>query len=104
MARFDCWTNPIAEDRGLFPFVLEIHSDLLHAFAERVVMPLAIANAIPGMTDRFNPLIQVAGTACRLHPLGMAVFQRHDLRQNVGNARNQALEIETAIDMLLRGC
>lgn len=103
MARFDCWVNPIEEDRGVFPVVLEIHSDLLHAFAERVVMPLAVPDSIPGMTDRFNPLIQLAGVSLRLHPLGIAVFHRQDLRQNMGNAREQALEIEMAIDMLLRG-
>ena len=103
MARFDCWANPIVEDRGMFPIVLEIQSDLLHAFAERVVVPLVFRDAIPGLTDRFNPLIEVAGASHRLHPLGIAVFHRRDLRNHVGNARAQALEVETAIDMLLRG-
>ena len=103
MARFDCWANPIPEDRGLFPAVLEIQSDFLYAFAERVVVPLAVPDAIPGMTNRFNPLIEVAGTSYRLHPLGIAVFHRQDLRQQLGSARAQAMEVETAIDMLLRG-
>ena len=103
MARFDCWANPIEEDRTVFPIVLEIQSDLLHVFAERVVVPLAVIGAIPGMTDRFNPSIQLAGAAYRFHPFGIAVFHRHDLRKQVGHARAQALEIETALDMLLRG-
>ena len=103
MARFDCWANPIVEDRGVFPIVMEIQSDLLHAFVERVVVPLARPEAIPGMTDRFNPLIEVGGTPYRFHPLGIAVFHRHDLRGHLGNSRGQALEIETALDMLLRG-
>ena len=103
MARFDCWANPISEDRGLFPAVLEIQSDLLYAFAERVVVPLAVTDAIPGMTNRFNPLIDVGGVSYRLHPLGIAVFHRQDLRQLFGSARAQALEVETAIDMLIRG-
>ena len=103
VARFDCWANPIEEDRAVFPIVLEIQSDLLHAFAERVVVPLAVAGAIPGMTERFNPSIQLAGSAYRFHPLGIAVFHRHDLREHMGHARTQALDIETALDMLLRG-
>ena len=103
MARFDCWSNPISVDRDQFPVVLEIQSDFLYAFAERVVVPLAVPDAVPGMTNRFNPLIDVAGTSYRLHPLGIAVFHRQDLRQQLGSARAQALEVETAIDMLLRG-
>jgi toxin CcdB len=103
MARFDCWKNPITEDNRVFPFVLEIQSDFLNAFAERVVVPLAIPGTVPGMTDRFNPLVAVAGNPFRLHPLGIAVFLRTELRQNVGSARAQMLEIETALDMLLRG-
>lgn len=103
VARFDCWANPIEEDRGVFPVVLEIQSDLLHVFAERVVVPLAVTDAIPGMTERLNPSIKVAGALYRLHPLGIAVFHRRDLRQHIGHASAQALEIETAIDMLLRG-
>jgi len=103
VARFDCWANPIAEDRGEFPVVLEIQSDLLHAFAERVVVPLAAPDAIPGMTERFNPTIEVSGAPYRLHPLGIAVFHRRDLREPMGHARAQALAIETALDMLLRG-
>jgi CcdB protein len=103
VARFDCWANPISEDRDLFPVVLEIQSDFLYAFAERVVVPLAIPDAIPGMTNRFNPVIEVGGATYRLHPLGIAVFHRHDLRQHFGSARVHAMEVEMAVDMLLRG-
>jgi toxin CcdB len=103
VARFDCWDNPIVDDRDLFPFVMEVQSDLLHAFVERVVVPLASPGVIPGMTDRLNPLIQVRGAPYRLHPLGVAVFHRRDLRDHRGNAHRQALEIDTALDMLFRG-
>lgn len=103
MARFDCWVNPISQDRDEFPFVLEIQSDLLHRFAERVVVPLAAPGAVPGMTDRFNPALRVGADTVRLHPLGIAVFHVRDLRESVGNLKAQAIEVETALDMLLRG-
>lgn len=82
---------------------MEVQSDLLHSFVERVVVPLARPDAIPGMTDRFNPLIGVGGQSYRLHPLGVAVFHRRDLREHLGHAHGQALEIDTALDMLFRG-
>ena len=103
MARFDIYPNPITTDRNDFPFVLEIQSDLLYRFVERVCVPLVRAGVIPGLTDRFNPLIEVASELLRLHPLGISVFYVSELRASVASARDGTLEIETALDMLFRG-
>lgn len=103
MARFDVYPNPIAADRGDFPFMLEVQSDLLYRFAERVCIPLVRPDAFPGMTPRFNPAITVAGESFRLHPLGIAVFLVKELRESVGHAQAHALDIETALDMMFRG-
>ena len=103
MARFDIYPNPIRADRGLFPYVLDIQSDLLYQFVERVCVPLASGNTVPGMTDRFNPHIVVNGMPCRLHPLGLTVFLSSELRRPVASAKSQALDIDTALGMLLRG-
>lgn len=103
MARFDVHPNPIESDRDDFPFVMEIQSDLLYRFAERVCVPLTHPHAFPGMIQRFNPALTVAGEALRLHPLGIAVFFARELGPAVANAKAQAIDIETALDMLLRG-
>jgi toxin CcdB len=104
MARFDIYPNPIAPDRDSFPYVMEIQSDLLYRFAERVCVPLMRSGAIPGLTERFNPCILVDGETLRLHPLGITVFFAGELRSAAGTARAETLAIETAMDMLLRGC
>jgi toxin CcdB len=103
VARFDIYPNPIAADRGDFPFVMEIQSDLLYRFTERVCVPLVKSGAFPGVTERFNPVIPVSDEPLRLHPLGIAVFHVQELRQPVASGKVRALEIDTALDMLLRG-
>lgn len=103
MARLDIYANPIEEDRDTFPYVMDIQSDLLYRFAERVCVPLAVPGAFPGMTDRFNPAIPVNDHIARLHPLGIAVFLRNELSHPLASAKPQMLDIETALDMLLRG-
>jgi toxin CcdB len=103
VSRFDIHVNPISADRNDFPYVLEIQSDLLYRFAERVCVPLAQPGAFPGMTERFNPSISVLGQSLHLHPLGIAVFFAQELRQPTTNAQASALQIDTALDMLLRG-
>ena len=102
MARFDIYPNPISEDRGDFPYVLEIQSDLLYQFSERVCVPLVRSGQVPGLTERFNPGVPVNGETFQLHPLGIAVFFASELRSCVGSASTHALAIETALDMLLR--
>ena len=82
--------------------MLEIQSDLLYPFAERVCVPLARPGAFPGMTERFNPAIAVGEQTVHLHPPGIAVFLQSELRQSCNSAKAQMLEMETALDMLLR--
>ena len=103
MARFDIYRNPVTPDRPDFPFVVQIQSDLLYRFVERVCVPLVRQGLIPGLTDRFNPSVIVDGDTLQLHPLGIAVFYTSELRQATATAQARALDIETAVDMLLRG-
>ena len=103
MARFDVHANPIAADRSVFPYVLEIQSDLLYRFTERVCVPLARPGAFPGMTVRFNPVITVLDEPLHLHPLGIAVFYLRELGPSSFSAKASASDIDTAMDMLLRG-
>jgi toxin CcdB len=103
MARLDIYENPIEEDRVAFPYVMEIQSDLLFRFVERVCVPLAWPGAFPGMTERLNPSLTVQGHIVHVHPFGIAVFHASELRNAVSNAKPDTLGIETALDMLLRG-
>lgn len=103
MARFDIYPNPVTPDRSDFPFVLQIQSDFLYRFVERVCVPLVRRDVIPGMTQRFNPPIEVSGEVLRLHPLGVSVFYASELRTPVASVKNEVPDIEDALDMLLRG-
>ena len=103
MARFDIYPNPVTPDRQDFPFVLQIQSDFLYRFVERVCVPLVRQGLIPGVTQRFNPAVSVSGEIFRLHPLGISVFYAIELRSPVAIATNEAPDIEDALGMLLRG-
>lgn len=103
MARLDIYDNPITQDRDAFPYVMEIQSNLLYRFAERVCVPLAMPGAFPGMTERLNPAVVVQGRAVHVHPFGIAVFHASELRHPIAHAKADALAVDTAIDMLLRG-
>ena len=103
MARFDIYPNPVTPDRQDFPFVLQIQSDFLYRFVERVCVPLVRQGLIPGVTQRFNPTVEVSGEVFRLHPLGISVFYANELHSAVATAKNEVPDIEDALDVLLRG-
>ena len=103
--RYDVYPNPVAHLRILFPCVIEIQSDRLYAFTERVCIPLAKPHAFPGITERFNPVLDIAGLdqGLHLHPLGITVFLQRDLRGKLDNLQRCALQIDSAVEYLLRG-
>jgi toxin CcdB len=103
--RYDVYPNPVAALRADFPCVMEIQSDRLYTFAERVCIPLATPQAFPGMTDRLNPRVEVIGfdEPLHVHPLGITVFLQRELRGKIDNLQRQALSIDSAVEFLLRG-
>jgi toxin CcdB len=103
--RYDVYPNPVASLRAAFPCVMEIQSDRHYMFAERVCIPLAKPDAFPGMTDRLNPAVFVAGLDERLHlhPFGITVFLTRELQGKQDNLQGSALQIDQAVEFLLRG-
>jgi toxin CcdB len=103
--RYDIYPNPVAALRADFPCVMEIQSDRLYTFAERVCIPLAAPQAFPGMTERLNPALEVLGfdEPLHLHPLGITVFLQRELRDKIDNLQRQALHIDSSVEFLLRG-
>ncbi|OZA69120.1 CcdB family protein [Acidovorax sp. 39-64-12] len=85
MARLDIYDNPIEEDRHAFPYVMDIQSDLLYRFAERVCVPLAVPGAFPGMTKRFNPAIAVNDQHSRFPAQRAIATPCHRKAPNAGN-------------------
>ncbi len=103
--RYDVYHNPIPSLRAVFPYVLEIQSDRHYMFAERVCIPLAKSDAFPGMTERLNPAVEVAGfkDELHIHPFGITVFLQRELRGKLDNLQRHALRIDSAVEFLLRG-
>jgi toxin CcdB len=103
--RYDVYPNPVASLRATFPCVIEIQSDRNDMFAERVCVPLAKPDAFPGMTERLNPSLKVAGfnENLHMHPFGLTVFLQRELRGKLDNLQRQAPRVDSAVEFLLRG-
>jgi toxin CcdB len=103
MARFDFYANPIADQRRVVPYWLDIQSDFVDAFATRVIVPLLSSSAAGAVTGRLNPQFDIEGRSVFAETQNMTAVPLRLLKKPAGSLRAQQAVIEDAIDFLFRG-
>lgn len=102
--QYDIYPNPSPRMRDLYPYVVDIQSELLNSLPTRMVMPLAItklpANKVPG---KLCPIVSVLGDKFILIPYEAAPLDKKLLKKKSDSARAQASEIVAALDMVVSG-
>lgn len=86
--QFDVFENPSPRMRDVYPYVVDIQSDLLSALATRMVVPLAI-------TVNNKPLMLV--------PFEAAPLDKRLLRSEITSIRDRSHDIIGAMDAVLSG-
>lgn len=102
--QFDVFENPSPRMRDIYPYVVDVQSDLLSALATRMVVPLAITtlptNALP---HRLCPVITVNNKPLMLVPFEAAPLDKRLLRSEIASVRDRSHEIIAAMDAVLSG-
>ena len=86
--QFDVFENPSPRMRDVYPYVVDIQSDLLSALATRMVVPLAI-------TVNNKPLMLV--------PFEAAPLDKRLLRSEITSIRDRSHDIIGAMDAVFSG-
>lgn len=103
MARFDVYTNPIADERKHTPFWLDVQADHLQALGTRVVLPLCRVALKRPLTQRLNPEFDVEGMAVYADVANIATFPLALLRRPVTTLKHERMAIDDALDFLFAG-
>lgn len=102
--QFDVYENPSPRMRDVYPYVVDVQSDLISGLATRMVMPLAITKLprqeLPG---RLCPLIAVRGKPFMLVPFEAAPMDKRLLTTEIDSVRSQSHDIVAAVDAVLSG-
>lgn len=102
--QYDVYQNPSSRMRDLYPYVVDIQSELLSSLPTRLVMPLAItklsANKVPG---KLCPMISVLGEKFMLIPHEAAPLDKKLLKMKADSVKAQASEIVAALDIVVSG-
>lgn len=102
--QYDVYPNPSPRMRDVYPYVLEVQSDLLKALATRMVVPLALTS-LPSssLPRRLCPLMQVKDQSLMLVPFEAAPLDKRHLKSKVTTLRERAGDIVAAMDAVLSG-
>ena len=102
--QYDVYPNPSPRMRDVYPYVVEIQSDLLKALATRMVVPLALTQLPPSSVPRrLCPLFQVNNLSLMLVPFEAAPLDKRHLKSKVTSLRERANDIVAALDAVLSG-
>ncbi len=100
--QFDVYPNPSSRMRDVYPFVVDVQSDLLKALATRMVVPLAITE-LPSasLPRRLCPVLIVQGQSLMLVPFEAAPLDKRHLKTKVSSVRDRAHDVVAAMDAVI---
>lgn len=102
--QFDVFENPSPRMREVYPYVVDVQSDLLSALATRMVVPLAVtALASQNLPRQLCPLISVNDKPLMLVPFEAAPLDKRLLKAEITSIRGRSHEIIAAMDAVLSG-
>ena len=102
--QFDVFENPSPRMRLVYPYVVDVQSDVLGSLATRMVVPLAVSTlATTALPRRLCPTITVNENSFMLVPFEAAPLDKRLLRTLTTNVRERSHDIIAAMDAVLSG-
>ena len=102
--QFDIYENPSPRLRHVYPFVVDVQSNLLSALATRMVVPLAVTNlSAKDLPQRMCPIITVDNKPLMLVPFEAAPLDKRLLSIEIASVLERSYEIIAAMDSVLSG-
>lgn len=102
--QFSVFENPSPRMREVYPFVVDVQSDLLASLATRMVVPLAVTPlAAKDLPRQLCPLITVNDRPLMLVPFEAAPLDKRLLKTEIASIRERSHEIIAAMDAVLSG-
>lgn len=102
--QYDVYPNPSPRMRDVYPYVVDVQSDLLKSLPTRMVMPLALTHLPPdSLPTRLCPMVLVQGARLMLVPFEAAPLDKRLLKKKLASLRERSHDIVAAMDAVVSG-
>ena len=102
--QFDVFENPSSRMRDVYPYVVDVQSELLGALPTRMVVPLSVTSlAALDLPRRLCPIIVIDDQSLMLVPFVAAPLDKRLLKKKIGSIQERSYEIIAAMDSVLSG-
>jgi toxin CcdB len=90
--------------RDVYPYVLDVQSDLFSSLATRMVVPLSVTSlTATELPRRLCPVMTVNGRSLMLVPFEAAPLDKRLLKIKMASLQDRSHEIIAAMDAVLSG-
>ncbi len=104
MSQFSVYKNRNPKTRKIFPYLLDIQSDLLEQIRTTVVVPLGKYSAVKDQViTTLCPIVEIDGIEYAALTQQLAGIDRRLLGAEVTNISNYRADIIAAIDLIVSG-
>jgi toxin CcdB len=103
MTQFDVYANPDPESRTVYPYVVNMQSDVTIGGTDRIVAPLAHRGQLPGGAGRLTPLVTIDNREYLVATSGLTTLPSRDLKKRIANLAAHRSEMLGAVDLLFFG-
>ncbi len=100
--QFDVYCTP-GRGREIFPYLVDVQSNLADEFSTRFVVPLMLAGSAVMAMQRANPLIEFEGQSYLFVANQLANISASRLGKPLGNIDRWREEMVAAIDFMITG-
>lgn len=98
MGRFDVYANPVAAERRVTPYLVDVQNDFIDALTTRVVIPLRREAAFGPSARNLNPVLVVGDDRVVLDTAALGAIPVGELRKPLASLDESRALIQEALD------
>jgi toxin CcdB len=100
MARYDLYANPLAAERKVTPYFLDLQNSHLDFLSTRVVVPLRREKVFGPRAKRLHPVVEFEGEALVLDTGAIGAVPAAELKRPLASLASARADIQEALDTL----
>ena len=101
--QYDVYLNPMPTSKDIYPYVIDVQSDLLNFLPTRMAVPLKIFKSKVDAPKNLTPVFNVKGDDLLFISFLATAIDKKNLNKRVCSLHQHASQMVSAMDCILSG-